>query len=90
MVLPPGALEVACNAHCSQAWAMRRTLAVQFHPEVTLDVLDLWLDNGGAAVVESQGLNLEQLRTSTLGAEDGARRRTATLVDAFLGRIATA
>jgi len=90
MVLPPGALEVACNAHCSQAWAMRRTLAVQFHPEVTLDVLDLWLDNGGAAVVESQGLNLEQLRTSTLVAEDGARRRTATLVDAFLDRIATA
>jgi GMP synthase-like glutamine amidotransferase len=90
MVLPPGALEVACNAHCSQAWTLRRTLAVQFHPEVTLDVLDLWLDNGGAGVVESQGVDVEQLRTATLVGEDAARRRTAALVDAFLDRVATA
>jgi GMP synthase-like glutamine amidotransferase len=88
MVLPPGALEVAANPHCSQAWTMGRTLAVQFHPEVTLDVLDLWLDNGGAAVVEGQRIDVEQLRTATLVAEAAARVRTATLVDAFLDRVA--
>lgn len=86
MVLPPGALELACNAHCSQAWSRGRTLAVQFHPEITLEVLDLWLDHGGDVVVRAQGIDLEKLRAQTAAAEPEARARTATLVNTFLDR----
>ena len=89
MVLPPGALEVAANRHCSQAWTLGRTLAVQFHPELTLDVLDPWLDHGGLAVVQQQGIDPERLRVDTLLAEPAARARTHALVDAFLDRVAT-
>lgn len=88
MVLPPGALEVAANPHCSQAWTLGRTLAVQFHPEVTVEVLDLWLATGGRAVVEGEGLDVEALRAATRDAEDAARARTDALVGAFLDRVA--
>lgn len=89
MVLPPGALEVAASTVCSQAWTMGRTLAVQFHPEVTLEVLDLWLGTGGQAVLDTLGLDTETIRTATKDAESAARARTRALVDAFLDRVAT-
>lgn len=89
MVLPPGATEVAANPHCSQAWTMGRTLALQFHPEVTAPVLDGWLDSGGRTIVEAQGLDPDRIRAETAAAEPAARARTHALVDAFLDRIAT-
>ncbi|WP_088319363.1 type 1 glutamine amidotransferase [Kineosporia sp. R_H_3] len=88
MVLPPGALEVAANAHCSQAWTMGRTLALQFHPEVTLEVFDGWLETGGAAIMEGLGLDVEAVRKDTADGEDAARARTRALVEAFLDRVA--
>lgn len=88
MVLPPGALEVAANAHCSQAWTMGRTLALQFHPEVTLDVFDGWLETGGAAIMHGLGLDVEAVRKDTADGADAARARTRALVEAFLDRVA--
>jgi GMP synthase-like glutamine amidotransferase len=88
MVLPPGALELAANRHCSQAWTLGRTLAVQFHPELTLAVLDPWLEHGGGPIVAAAGIDVERLRGDTELAEPAARTRTYALVDAFLDRIA--
>jgi GMP synthase-like glutamine amidotransferase len=88
MVLPPGASEVAANGHCSQAWTLGRTLALQFHPEVTARVVDGWLDTGGRAIVESQGLDADRMRADTARMEPAARARTHALVDAFLDRVA--
>ncbi|MFZ0159689.1 MAG: type 1 glutamine amidotransferase [Kineosporiaceae bacterium] len=88
MVLPPGAREVARNAVCPQAWTARRTLAVQFHPELTAEVLGLWMDNGGREVVTGQGLDADRLVEETMDTQDQAGLRAATLVDAFLDRIA--
>ncbi len=93
MVLPPGALEVACGApgaaiQCSQAWTIGRTLALQFHPELTLEVLDLWLANGGDRVLESEGLDRDAIRATTRAQADQARERTGALVGAFLDRVA--
>ena len=45
--LPPDAHEVARNAAASQAFVLRRNLAVQFHPELTSTMLAGWLGNGG-------------------------------------------
>ena len=88
MVLPPGALEVAANAMCSQAWTMGRTLALQFHPEVTLPIFDRWLETGGQAIVDRLGLDGEAIRTRTRDDEPLARARTRALVDAYLDRVA--
>lgn len=90
MALPPGATEVAANRVCSQAWVLGRTLAVQFHPELTLSTLDMWLDNGAVDPVEAHGLEVEEVRRQTAAMEEDARRRTGALVDAFLDRVATA
>ncbi len=88
MVLPPGAHELARNDVCSQAWTAGHTLAVQFHPELTAEVLGLWMDNGGREVVTAQGLDADRLMRLTQAEEDAAGLRAATLVDSFLDRIA--
>ncbi len=88
MVLPPGAAELARNDVCPQAWVAGRTLAVQFHPELTAEVLGLWMDNGGREVVTAQGLDADRLMRRTEAEEEAAGLRAATLVDSFLDRIA--
>ncbi len=90
MVLPPGAVEVARSPLCSQAWTARRTLAVQFHPELTAEVLDLWVANGGDRVIVGQGRDPGELRRETVAGADAARRRADRLVGAFLDRVAGA
>ncbi|MBL8928581.1 MAG: type 1 glutamine amidotransferase [Kineosporiaceae bacterium] len=88
MVLPPGAVEIARNRVCPQAWTAGRSLAVQFHPELTLEVLDLWLANGAAPVLRAEGLDVQDVRRATAATVDEARSRTVSLVEAFLERIA--
>jgi GMP synthase-like glutamine amidotransferase len=48
--LPPGAIEIARNAHASQAFVLGRTLALRFHPELDAALLQLWLDDDNEAV----------------------------------------
>ncbi len=86
--LPPGAEEVARNATSSQAFMLRRNLAVQFHPELTSGMLHGWLDNGGDAVARASGFDPDLLRESTWAEEAAARARAQALVDTFLDRIA--
>ena len=86
--LPPGATEIARNDVTSQAFVLRRNLALQFHPELDPPMLDGWLDNGGREELERSGLDVEEVRRTTRELEQGARLRTHALVDAFLDRIA--
>jgi GMP synthase-like glutamine amidotransferase len=86
--LPPGAREIARNATGSQAFVLRRNLAVQFHPELTAAMLHGWLDNGGEPAAREQGLDPAELRAATLAEEPAARARAQALVDAFLDRFA--
>ncbi len=88
MTVPPGARLVAENAWGVQAWTAQRTLAVQFHPEVTAEVFELWLDNGGRAVLAGQGLDDVALLRAVRLDETAAGQRTEALVEAFLARIA--
>ncbi len=87
-VLPPGAREIARNEAASQAWVLRRNLALQFHPELTANMLEGWLANGGAAEAVAHGHGLAELRAVTAEHDAAARRRAGDLVDAFLGRVA--
>src|SRR5690349_12899698 len=85
--LPPGATELARNPAASQAFVLRRNLALQFHPELTAASLAGWLGNGGAAAAAARGIDVAELLVRTERLEAGAADRAAALVDGFLGRI---
>jgi GMP synthase-like glutamine amidotransferase len=86
--LPPGAVEVAHNGNASQAFVLRRSLAVQFHPELDSDLLEQWLENHPAPQLNGAALDTRVLREHTRGAHDGAARRVRQLVAGFLGKVA--
>ena len=86
--LPPQARELARNEAASQAFVLRRNLAVQFHPELTTDALRGWLDNGGTHDARSRGLDPDELIAGTRAREHEASGRAHRLVDGFLDRVA--
>ncbi len=87
--LPPGATEIARNSATSQAFVLRRNLAVQFHPELTPGMLHGWLDNGGRSQVESLGVDVNDLVAETARQAEAAEARTCALVDAFVDQFAS-
>ena len=86
--VPPGAREVARNAVASQAFVLRRNLAVQFHPELTAAGLQGWLENGGRAGAIADGQDPDILYQHTLAEGEDAARRAHDLVDAFIDQVA--
>ena len=86
--LPQDAQEVARNAKSSQAFALDRNLAVQFHPEMTSEILASWMLMGGAEELEKFGLDLEGLVRQTAERDSTNRERAHRLVDQFLDRMA--
>ena len=86
--LPPDAREIARNAAASQAFVLRRNLAVQFHPELTSSQLAGWLGNGGATKANAAGIEPELLVRATQVAEADAHARAHRLVDGFLDEVA--
>ena len=87
--VPPGAREIARDALASQAFTLRRNLAVQFHPELTPAGLLGWYGNGGRPLVEADGQDPDILYQHTVDEAEAAARRAHQLVDAFLTRVAT-
>jgi GMP synthase-like glutamine amidotransferase len=86
--VPPGAREIARNAAGPQAYTIGRSLAVQFHPEVTPEIVAGWLANGGEAQAVRRGIDPARLLAVLRQQRTAARARCAALVDAFLARIA--
>ncbi|MGH3243682.1 MAG: type 1 glutamine amidotransferase [Spirillospora sp.] len=87
-VLPPGAVEVARSAVCSQAFVLGRSMGVQFHPEITPAQFGLWLENGAASHLRSKGIDPGAVMAEVERTQAQAARRTHALVDAFLDRVA--
>ncbi|MDI2132729.1 type 1 glutamine amidotransferase [Yinghuangia seranimata] len=81
---PPDAYEIARTGIASQAYVVGRSLGVQFHPEVTPEIVRSWLEWGGYAEARDLGVDPDDL----LRVEPGAQVRSFALVDAFLDRIA--
>jgi len=86
--LPQDAQEVARNAKSSQAFALDRNLAVQFHPEMTSEILASCMSMGGAEETDKFGLDLEDLVRQTAERDSTNRERAHRLVDQFLDRMA--
>jgi GMP synthase-like glutamine amidotransferase len=86
--VPEGAREIARNSAASQAFSYGRSLAVQFHPELTADTLEGWLDEGGRKQVLGDGQDPDALLAHTRAEESAAGLRTITLLDAYLEQVA--
>jgi GMP synthase-like glutamine amidotransferase len=87
-VAPPGARTLARTAMADQAFVLGRSLAVQFHPELTPSMLAGWLDNGGRGYLDEHGVDVDALLERTAGEADDAERRAHRLVDRFLDQVA--
>ena len=86
--LPPGATEVARTANSSQAFVLGRALALQFHPEIELKLLDLWLADDRDGEVVGAGLSHDELRERTIELTDDVATRIRGLVRGFLTHVA--
>ncbi|AQA04867.1 glutamine amidotransferase [Mycobacterium sp. MS1601] len=86
---PPGATELARTARASQAFVYRTALGLQFHPELDLPLLDLWLadEKGDSSDIARMGVDIEALRARTVAEQDGAGQRLRRLVTGFLDRV---
>jgi GMP synthase-like glutamine amidotransferase len=74
--VPPGAVELARAASGPQAFALGRSVGLQYHPEVTEAIVDGWLATGGEAVPDP-----EPLRRETARRAQDARERAFALFD---------
>jgi GMP synthase-like glutamine amidotransferase len=88
--LPPGAREVARTPRASQAFVLRRNLALQFHPEVTADALAGWYVTDGRNLVAKDGQDPDLLLAFTQAEEQRAADRARRLVNNFLDQVAFA
>lgn len=89
-VVPPGAVEIARSPIASQAFIINRTLALQFHPELTSEALDGWLVWGGDKSVEAVGQDPAVLLAQTAAEDAAAEQRTFELIDNFIVKVVKA
>lgn len=89
--VPPGAREIARDTRASQAFVLRRNLALQFHPEVTGDTLRAWGTSPDDALkhIAADGQDPQVMLAMTYAEEPAARTRAQALVDGFLANVAT-
>lgn len=87
---PPGARTLARTARAPQAFTERRSMGVQFHPELVGSMLDGWLANGGAAYMREHGIDPDAVVEQTVREEPAAIARSRRLVDRFLEQVASA
>lgn len=81
--LPPGAELLARSAVGPQAFRLGGALAVQFHPEVTPDIVARWAASDPAPLAEV-GLDAATVVERTAQEQQRVRPATARLVDGFL------
>ncbi len=85
--LPPGATEIASTANASQAFLLGRALALQFHPEVDLGLLELWLADDRDGEVVGFGHTHDELLSRTEELADDAAARVRSLVRGFVTHV---
>ncbi|WKG01271.1 type 1 glutamine amidotransferase [Mycolicibacterium sp. HK-90] len=88
--LPPGATEIARTENASQAFVLGTALALQLHPELDTDLLEVWLAHDRDGSVAEIGRSHDELRRQTTGLVDDAAARLRTLVDGFLHGVVRA
>ena len=84
---PPGARLLAETEVGPQAYAIGRSLGVQFHPEVTPEIMDAWV-RVYRHELDEHGVDPDALLAETRERWDSARRTSLRLLDRFLERAA--
>jgi GMP synthase-like glutamine amidotransferase len=87
---PAGVGVIATTALANQAFTVGRSLALQFHPELTPEVLECWLDNGGGAELAAQGMDAAGLMAQTRRLAGVSATRAHELVGRFTRQVGTA
>lgn len=82
--VPDGFATLAANAVGPQMIRGGRTLATQFHPEVTETMVVRWLGMGGADLLSRDGVDPEQMLEQTRVNVARSASHAAALVDWFL------
>ncbi|MGV0814670.1 type 1 glutamine amidotransferase [Mycolicibacterium boenickei] len=88
--LPPGATEIARTPNASQAFILGTALALQLHPELDSDLLEVWLSHDRDGSVTEVGRSHDELRMQTKEFVDDAASRLRTLVRGFLSGVVRA
>jgi GMP synthase-like glutamine amidotransferase len=83
--LPPGGELLADSPAGPQAYTIGRSLGVQFHPEVTPEIMDLWVD-AYPHELEQEGVDPGRLLEETYARADETKTAAWALFDAFLAR----
>lgn len=86
--LPPGAKELAVSPIASQAFSYKKSLALQFHPELNREVLEGWLIWDGRNELAEDGQDPDIVLKQTIALEESSRQRAFELVDNFLIQVA--
>ena len=88
VLVPPGGQELARSPAASQAFVVDRTLAVQFHPEVTSDTVRRWTSDLGPDEARALGLDLDRLLADTEAFAGVSAAGSDALVDWFCDDVA--
>lgn len=84
---PPGARLIADSPVGAQAFVVGRSLGVQFHPEVTVEIMDDWV-RVYRHELDADGVDPDALLEETRRRERESRAAAYKLLDAFSERIA--
>jgi len=85
--LPPGAKLIADTAVGPQAYVIGRNLGLQFHPEVTPQIMDNWV-RAYRHELDAEGVDPDALLEETKQRAPQARKTTERLLNNFLDGIA--
>jgi GMP synthase-like glutamine amidotransferase len=88
--LPDGAELLAVTDTGPQAFALRSNLALQFHPEVTVQMIDDWSamhPEGTEQAVAEVGADIDQIRADAAANRDRARHDIDTILDWWLRSV---
>jgi GMP synthase-like glutamine amidotransferase len=85
---PPGAEVLADNAAAVQAFRQGRSLGTQFHPELTVSILERWLADAAPDELALLDGTPQDLLAETAVRQEEARPHCDALVDGFLADVA--
>ncbi|MFJ1878940.1 type 1 glutamine amidotransferase [Streptomyces chartreusis] len=89
-IVPPKATELARNASGSQAFIIDNTLALQFHPEITADSFESWVErwasDGEPTVFGGGRLDIDALRRDIASHEESSVKSCGQLIETFCAR----
>lgn len=91
--VPPGAVSVARTSAAQQAFVLGPHLGVQFHPEITADVFESWVQGWDARGVRREveaEVDVDAIRREVAARENASRGACGRLLDAFLARAGVA